>query len=121
MALRDSEQTEKTLLHHLQAFATGDAEAIMTDYAEDALIITPDGVLKGQSQIQSFFVQLFTDMFPPDKSSLNVAKQVVDGEIAYILWSGSSPHYNFLFATDTFVIRRRKIVAQTFAVQLETK
>jgi hypothetical protein len=109
----------KTLLRHWQAFGAGDIEALMADYAEDAVLITPDGALKGQAQIQSLFVQMF--MFPPDKTSLNVAKQVVDAEIAYILWSGSSPYYNIPFATDTFVIRDRKIVAQTFAAQLEGK
>jgi hypothetical protein len=121
MALRDSEPTAKTLLHHLQAFRAGDVEAIMSTYTEDAVLITPDGVVKGQAQIQSLFVQMFTNMFPPDKTSLNVAKQVVDGEIAYLLWSGSSPYYNIPFATDTFVIRDRKIVAQTFAPQVESK
>jgi hypothetical protein len=60
-------------------------------------------------------------MFPPDSSSLNLAKQVVEGEIAYILWSGSSPQCNAPFATDTFVIRDGKIVAQTFAAKLEAK
>ena len=121
MALGINEQTEKTLLRHWQAFEAGDIEALMADYAEDAVLITPDGALKGQAQIQSLFVQMFTNMFPPDKTSLNLAKQVVDGEIAYILWSGSSPHYNAPFATDTFVIRDGKIVAQTFAAQLEAK
>jgi hypothetical protein len=116
MALDINEQAEKTLLRHWQAFGAGDIEAIMADYAEDAVLITPDGVVKGQAQIQSLFVQMFTNMFPPDKT-----KQVVDGEIAYILWSGSSPYYNIPFATDTFVIRDRKIVAQTFAAQLEGK
>ena len=121
MALSISEQTEKMLLHHLQAFGTGDVETIMADYAEDAVLITPDGALKGHAQIRSLFAQIFADMFPPDSTSFNLAKQVVEGEIAYILWSGSSPHYNAPFATDTFVMRDGKIVAQTFAAQLEAK
>jgi hypothetical protein len=41
--------------------------------------------------------------------------------MAYILWSGSSALYNATFATDTFVMRDGKIVAQTFAAQLEKK
>jgi hypothetical protein len=121
MALGINEQTEKTLLRHWQAFGTGDIEAIMADYAEDAVLITPDGVLKGQAQIRSLFAQIFANTFPPDKTSLNLSKQVVEGEIAYILWSGSSPHYNAPLATDTFVMRDGKIVAQTFAAQLEGK
>ena len=92
----------------------------MADYA-DAVLITPDGALKGHAPIRSLFAQIFANTFPPDKTSLNLSKQVVDGEIAYLLWSGSSPYYNIPFATDTFVIRDGKIVAQTFAAQLEGK
>ena len=121
MALGSSEQTEVILLRHWQAFGAGDVEAILADYAEDAVLITPDGVLKGSVQIRSLFAQIFANMFPPDKTELNLTKQVVEGEIAYILWSGSSPYYNAPFATDTFVIRDGKIIAQTFAAQLEAK
>jgi ketosteroid isomerase-like protein len=121
MALRNTEQTEKILLHHWQAFGAGDIEAIMADYADDAIIITPEGTLKGEAQIRSLFGKIFAEMFPPASSSLNLAKQVIEGETAYILWSGSSPQCNAPFATDTFVIRDGKIVVQTFAAQLEAK
>ena len=46
MALGNTEQTGKILLHHWQAFGAGDVEAIMTDYADDAVLITPEGTLK---------------------------------------------------------------------------
>ena len=121
MALSDTEQTGKILFHHWQAFGAGDVEAIMADYADDAVLFTPEGTLKGLAQIRSLFAKIFATMFPADKTSLNLAKQVVEGEIAYILWSGNSPFYNAPFATDTFVMRNGKIVAQTFAAQLEAK
>ena len=121
MASANNKQTEKTLLHHWQAFEAGDVETIMSDYATDAVLITPDGPLKGHAQIRSMFEKIFADMFPPNSISLNLAKQIVEGEMAYILWSGSSALYNATFATDTFVMRDGKIVAQTFAAQLEKK
>jgi ketosteroid isomerase-like protein len=113
-------QTEKTLLHHLQAFRAGDVNAIMADYTGDAVLITPNGVLKGHEQIRELFKQVFTDMFPPDSTSLEMLQQVIEGEIAYTLWSARSAHYTAPFGTDTFVIRDGKIVAHTFA-QLEAK
>lgn len=121
MVLSSNEQAEKILTRHWQAFRTGDVKAIMADYAEDAVLITPEGTLKGPTQIRSLFTKIFADMFPPASTSLNLTKQVVEGEIAYILWSGSSSRYSAPFATDTFVILDGKIVAQTFAAQLEGK
>ena len=118
MVSANSKQTEKTLLHHWQAFEAGDVETIMSDYATDAVLITPDGPLKGHAQIRSMFEKFLRI---PNSISLNLAKQIVEGEMAYILWSGSSALYNATFATDTFVMRDGKIVAQTFAAQLEKK
>src|SRR5215470_15159464 len=69
-----SAQTEQALLHHLQAFEAGDVEAIMADYSEDAVCITPDGTLTGHAQIRSLFEQMFA-MFPRASSSLTLAKQ----------------------------------------------
>ena len=91
MALGHTEQTGKILLHHWQAFGAGDVEAIMADYAGDAVLITPEGTLKGLGQIRSLFAKIFASMFPAGKTSLNLTKQVVEGEVAYILWSGNSP------------------------------
>lgn len=43
MASGNPEQTRKILIHHWQAFGAGDVEAIMADYADDAVLITPEG------------------------------------------------------------------------------
>ena len=110
-------QTEKTLDHHLHAFRAGDVDAIMADYTGDAVLITPERVVKGHEQIRDLFKQVFTDMFPPDSTSLEIPKKVIEGEIAYTLWSARSALYIASFGTDTFVIRDGKIVAHTFALQ----
>src|SRR5439155_22042067 len=100
---------------------TLDAKTSMDDYDSYAVLINPKETLKGLGQIHTLFAKIIASMFPAGKTSLNLTKQVVEGEVAYILWSGNSPFYNAPFATDTFVIRDGKIVAQTFAAQLEAK
>jgi ketosteroid isomerase-like protein len=116
-----TEQTEKVLQHHLNAFSAGDVAAILADYADDALIITANETFKGLAEIRRWFTHLFADVFPPGRSSLKLSKQVVEGEVAFILWSGTAPNLHVPFATDTFILRDGKIVAQTFAAQMETK
>ena len=114
-------RTEETLLKHLQAFGNGDVDAIMTDYDEAAVLITPDdGPLHGTAEIRAAFESLLADL-PPGSTTLEVSKQIVEGEIAYIVWSGESEKVKVPFATDTFVVRDGKIVVQTFTPQMEKK
>ena len=120
MSSHSSAQTEQTLRHHLQSFYVGDVDAIMADFAADAVLITPDGTLYGQAQIRPVFETFVTQIMPPG-STLTIVKQIIEGEIAYLLWTGESAHYRIPWGTDTFVIRAGTIVAQTFAAQMEAK
>jgi hypothetical protein len=113
--------TEAVLARHWRDFCAGDVEAIMADYAADAILVTPQATRHGQTDIRAGFERLFTEMFPPASSTCQLEKQVVEGELAFITWTGESPIYKFSFATDTFVIRNGKIQMQTFAAVMEKK
>lgn len=113
-----SEQTEATLGHHLGAFGAGDVDEIMRDYTEDSVIITPDGPLRGLSEIRPFFEQLTTEIAPPGGYKFEMVQQAVEGEVAYIAWSLESEKYNIPLGSDTFIVRGGKIVTQTFAGQV---
>jgi SnoaL-like domain len=112
-------RTEETLQKHLQAFGSGDVDAVMADYDETAVFIKQDGTLRGTDEIRSFFETLVADL--PPGSTLDVSEQIVEEEIAYIVWSGESEKVKIPFATDTFIVRDGKIVAQTLAAQMEKK
>jgi hypothetical protein len=112
-------RTEETLQKHLQAFGSGDVDAVMADYDETAVFIKQDGTLRGTDEIRSFFESLVADL--PPGSTLDVSEQIVEEEIAYIVWSGESEKVKIPFATDTFIVRDGKIVAQTLAAQMEKK
>ncbi len=117
--LEIGKQTEETLLKHLQAFGSGDVDAIMADYDETAVFIMPNGPLRGKDEIRLLFESLVADL--PPGSTLEVSEQIVEGEIAYLVWSGESEKLKVPFATDTFIVRDGKIVAQTLAAQTERK
>lgn len=103
--------TQATLAHHLQAFAEG-IDSIMADFVEASVVFTPEGPFKGLARIRSFFEAFLTNSPPELLQALTVTRQDIDGEVAYILWKADP----FIpLATDTFVIRDGKILAQSFA------
>ena len=116
MVLTTSTRIEETLFHHVEAFAKGDLDAHMSDYCEDAVLITPDGILRGSGEIETFFEE-FLASFPPG-STFEASQRIVERTMAYIVWSGRSEHLDTPFATETFMVRDGKILMQTFTSQM---
>ncbi len=112
--------TERTLAHHLESLENDDLDAVMSDYSESSVVLTPDGPLRGLEAIRSLFGKIIKDMLPPG-SEVEMLRRDIEDEIAYTVWRGSSANFNFLIGTDTFVIRYGKIVYQTFAAQIQPK
>jgi hypothetical protein len=103
--------TEATLARHLNALAEG-PDAIMRDYTDSSVLITPEGALRGIAEIRPFFERFLVDSPPELLAAMALVRQEVQGEIAYIVWKAEP----FIpLATDTFLIRDGKIVTQTFA------
>ncbi|MCA1841276.1 MAG: nuclear transport factor 2 family protein [Actinobacteria bacterium] len=104
--------TGTILDHHLQAFSEG-LDSIMGDYAENSVLFTPDGPLVGLEPIRLFFDRFLRTSPPELLRAMTVVRQDIRGDVAYIIWKADP----FIpLATDTFVIRDRKITAQSFAV-----
>ena len=107
---------EETLLRHLEAFAKGDLDVLMSDYCEDAVLITPDGILRGGGEIETFFEELLANFSPG--STFEVSQCTAERTTAYIVWSGRSEHLDIPFATETFMVRDGRILTQTFTSQM---
>ena len=108
------ESTAKVLDHHWQAFGANDLEAVMADYTDESILITPDKTFKGLKEIRDNFVFAFT-IFPKGKSTLKLRKSIVQQEVGYITWEATTPKTKKSFNTDTFIIHDGKIVRQTYA------
>jgi len=121
MAAKFTQKTEQILAHHMQAFGKGDANDVISDYTEESTLFTPDGAAHGKAEIKSVFEGLFQEIFPPESTKLEISQQIVEGETAYIVWSGESAGYKFELGTDTFTVRNGKILNQTFAGKIVPK
>lgn len=101
--------TEATLDRHLQAFGEG-VDAIMRDYTDASVILTPDGPLRGTDAVRGFFNGFLVDSPPELLRAMTLVHRAVEGEAAYVVWKAEP----FIpMAADTFLIRDDKILVQT--------
>ena len=112
--------TSDVLDRHLKSFAEYDVDGILADYSSDAVLFTPVGPLKGRDEIKPLFQALVSEFRKPG-SSFRMQQRYIAGDHAYILWTAETADNWYEFATDTFVVRSGKIVAQSFAAKVKPK
>jgi hypothetical protein len=103
--------TQAVLQRHLRA-AGESVDAVMADYLEASILITPDATHRGLAEIRAFFTDLLEGRSKGFLGTFKMKRAEVAGELAYIVWE-AEPWFSF--ATDTIVVRDGKIVLQTFA------
>ena len=109
--------TKDVLDNHLKAFDEGDLNGVLSDYAPGAVLFTKDGALKGVDAIRPLFEALIAEFGKPG-ATFNMKQQLVEGDYAYILWTAKTADNVYELATDTFVVREGKIVAQSFTAKI---
>lgn len=102
--------TKDVFEHHLGAFAEG-IDALVSDFTESSVVILPDRTVRGLGEIRVFFANFLAELQPGFWEAFKVRAQTLQGEIAYLVWE-AKPFV--AMATDTFLIRDGKILAQTF-------
>ena len=112
--------TKDVLDNHLKAFDEGDLNGVLSDYAPGAVFFTKDGALKGVDAIRPLFEALIAEFGKPG-ATFNMKRQLVEGDYAYILWTAKTADNVYELATDTFVVREGKIVAQSFTAKITPK
>jgi len=112
--------TSDVLDRHLKSFAEFDVDAVVADYSSDAVLFSPSGPLKGPDAIRPLFQALISEFAKPG-SAFTMQVRCIEGDHAYILWTAETADNWYEFATDTFVVRNGKIVAQSFAAKIRPK
>lgn len=115
-----AKSTEAILDHHLQAFGAGDLNGLLEDYTDESVVITPEGVLRGPSQITPLFKAFLAEFAKPG-ASFQLDRRVIEEETAYITWSAETADNVYQYATDTFWVHDGKILTQTFAAKVDPK
>ncbi len=112
--------TKDVLDNHLKCFGEGNLKGILSDYAPGAVMFTPGGPLRGADAMRPLFQAMIAEFGKPG-ASFTMKQQAVDGDYAYIVWAAETADNVYEMATDTFVVREGKIVAQSFTGKIVPK
>jgi len=112
--------TSEVLDRHLKSFAEHDLDGVLADYSSDAVLFVPTGPLKGPDAIKPLFQSLISEFRKPG-ASFTLQQRSIEGDHAYIVWTAETADNSYELATDTFVVRDGKIVAQSFAAKVRPK
>jgi len=108
-------QTERVIHQHLRAFLEGQGvDAIVRDYHEDAVFLTPDAVYRGKPAIREFFLSFLANLPAGARDDFELRRVEVNDDLGYIVWDVNGA---VSLGTDTFIVRDGKIAQQTFAMQ----
>jgi uncharacterized protein (TIGR02246 family) len=109
---------EEVFQHHAQALGAGDLDEIVADYSDDAVFISPSGVLRGKEAIRAAFTQLLADA---PNAAWDLKTQIYEGDILFLEWTADAAATRIEDGIDTFVFRDGLIRVQTVRYTLQHK
>ncbi len=107
--------TQKVFNHHDASFSNKDADAILSDFDENAFVIVNNKVYQGHDEIRSVFEQLFV-LF--SKGTTKLQPVIVKAQTIYIMWDFYMDGLSSFGGSDSFVVENGKIQAQTIYSEL---
>jgi predicted SnoaL-like aldol condensation-catalyzing enzyme len=102
--------------HHAQALGAEDLEEIVADYSDDAIFITPAGVLRGKDGIRQAFTKLLGEV---PQATWDLKTTIYADDILLLEWSAEGGGNRIQDAVDTFVFRDGLIRMQTVRYSLQ--
>ena len=100
---------EEVFTHHAQSLGAEDLDAILMDYADTAILISPSGVLRGKDAIRNFFADLLQAL---PKAHWAV-KTIYADNVLFLEWTADSARASVSDGVDTFIFHDGLITLQT--------
>lgn len=104
----------------LAAFGTGDLDALVGQYADDAVIVTPQGAITGADNIRGMIEGILAEFGAPG-TSFNLMTTQAAGDVVAFTWSAETGRAVYAFASDNFVLRDGKAAYHIFAAHVQPK
>ena len=118
---------------HVAAMKKGDLAAVMADYADGAVVITPHGIAPGQKAASALDVfpgkanarKLFAVLTDKDhvggNRTMTTRYEARGGDVTLMYWEQNRGTPNQVSGVDVFVIRNGKIEFQNVVVDAAKK
>lgn len=104
--------------HHGEVLMAEDLDGIVSDYSDDALFITPEGVQRGKDGVRAGFVKLIGDV---PGARWELPTQIFTDDVLLLEWKAESDKVKVEDGIDTFVFRDGLIRVQTVRYTLTPK
>ena len=120
-----ADSAEVILDRHVAAMKAGDLQAVMDDYADNALVIAPHGIVPGEANVAGFNVfdgkanvsKLFAVLTNKDNAagmaSMTTTYESRGSDVTLMHWVQFKGTPQELAGSDVFVIRDGRIISQT--------
>ena len=127
-ATATADSAETILDRHVAAMKASDPDAVMADYADNAVVIAPNGIAPGQVDVAGFNVfdgkanisKLFAVLAGKDNAaamaSMTTTYEPRGSDVVLMHWVQFKGEPNEASGTDVWVIRDGKIQSQTVLV-----
>jgi ketosteroid isomerase-like protein len=104
---------QQVVEHHLDAFTHHDVEAVLSDYADDAIFIAPKQTVQGKPALRHMFESFLANGSGKTPAPVFEAKVTSDGDVGYEHWVMNPGQPGSMEGTDAFVVRHGKILFHT--------
>lgn len=98
---------------HMAAAGNRDVNALMADYADDAVVLQAGTAVQGKPAIRALFERLFpanppAGGAPGPLAGIKVTKVWQEGNVGFVTWTAGAAN-----GTDEFIVHNGKIAVQT--------
>jgi len=93
--------------HHMSVVNTGNIDALISDYADDAVVLQAGQATQGKAPIKA----MLTPLFGPDAAKLNIVPTKIwqEGDVGFVTWTANG---GALKGQDSFLVKNGKIEVQ---------
>lgn len=112
--------TNEVLQRHKKTLGAGDLAGVLADYADNAVLFTPGGPVKGIAALREALPAVVAEWGTPGVK-FEMKQETVDGANAYIAWNAETALNIYEGGQDAFVVQDGKIVAHFFSAKVTPK